>query len=71
MALRGKIGALVLHSRRDPRETTAPARAAFLKRFERQVDPDGTGLAIARRYRLGRCVTAFLDAPNRQVVDLV
>lgn len=40
-ALRGRIGAHVLHSRHDPRETTAPARAAFLARFEREVDPEG------------------------------
>lgn len=40
MALRGRIGAYTLHSRRDPRETTVKARAAFLKRFENQVDPD-------------------------------
>lgn len=40
MALRGRIGAYVLHARRDPRETTAPARAAFLRRFEHEVDPD-------------------------------
>src|SRR5262245_32896675 len=26
----------------DPSAATAPARAAFLDRFERQVDPDGT-----------------------------
>ena len=41
-ALRGKIGAFVLHARHDPRETTAKARRAFLERFEREVDPDGT-----------------------------
>ena len=40
MALRGRIGAYALHAKRDPRETTAPARAAFLERFEREVDPD-------------------------------
>jgi len=50
MALRGRIGAYSLHSRRDPRETTAPARAAFLSRFEREVDPDGV-LPEAERLR--------------------
>ena len=40
MALRGRIGAYRLHASHDPRETTAPARAAFLKRFEDQVDPE-------------------------------
>ena len=41
MALRGRIGAYTLHARRDPRETTAKARRAFLASFERQVDPEG------------------------------
>jgi hypothetical protein len=41
MARRGRIGAHVMHSRHDSREVTAPARAAFLARFEREVDPDG------------------------------
>jgi hypothetical protein len=40
MALRGRIGAFVTHSRHDARETTAKARASFLARFELQVDPD-------------------------------
>jgi hypothetical protein len=42
MSLRGRIGAFVLHASRDPRETTAKARATFLARFERDVDPDGS-----------------------------
>jgi hypothetical protein len=50
MALRGRIGAYALHSRHDPRETTAKARATFLEGFERQVDPDGT-LSLAERQR--------------------
>ncbi len=39
-SLRGRMGAYVVHARYDPRETTAPARAAFLKRFLDEVDPD-------------------------------
>ena len=42
MALRGRIGAFEQHARHDARETTAAARAAFLARFERQVDPTGS-----------------------------
>lgn len=38
--LRGRIGAHTLHSRHDPTQTTAKARASFLARFEREVDPD-------------------------------
>ncbi|MDP8925157.1 MAG: hypothetical protein M3O34_20120 [Chloroflexota bacterium] len=54
MALRGRIGAYALHARRDPRETTAPARAAFLKRFEREVDPEGA-LPEVERLRRAEC----------------
>jgi len=39
-SLRGRMGAYVVHARYDPRQTTAPARAAFLKRFLDEVDPD-------------------------------
>ncbi len=39
-ALRGRIGAYRLHATHDPRVTTANARAAFLARFEDEVDPD-------------------------------
>ena len=41
MALRGRIGAFRLHATHDPRTTTAKARAAFLSRFESEVDPHG------------------------------
>jgi hypothetical protein len=50
MARRGKVGAHVLHSRHDPRETTAKGRATFLARFEREVDPERT-LPEAERQR--------------------
>jgi len=49
----GRIGAHALHARHDPRETTAPARRAFLDRFEREADPDGT-LDPAERARRAR-----------------
>ena len=39
-SLRGRMGAYVVHARYDPRQTTAPARAAFLTRFLDEVDPD-------------------------------
>lgn len=42
MALRGRIGAHVAHSRHDSRDLTKNARAAFRQRFEREVDPAGT-----------------------------
>jgi hypothetical protein len=31
-----------MHARHDARETTGNGRAAFLARFEAEVDPDGT-----------------------------
>jgi hypothetical protein len=42
--LRARMGANTLHSGlsdSQEREHTAPARRAFLGRFEKQVDPDG------------------------------
>ena len=42
MARRGRIGAYSLHATHDPKETTKAAREAFMARFEREVDPDGT-----------------------------
>jgi hypothetical protein len=49
-SLRGRIGALRLHASHDPRETTKAARAAFLSRFEAEVDPEGV-LPQAERER--------------------
>lgn len=39
--LRGRLGAYALHASHDPRETTRHGRAAFLKKFEDEVDPEG------------------------------
>ena len=39
-SLRARLGAFTLHSRYDPRDTTAAARAAFLSRFLDDVHPD-------------------------------
>lgn len=49
--LRARQAAHTLHAQvADPTAHTAPARKAFLDRFERQADPDGT-LAPAERAR--------------------
>ena len=50
-ALRGRIGAHLLHARYDSRVLTTPARAAFLARFEALVDPNGSLPADERRRR--------------------
>ena len=54
MALRGRIGAYRLHATHDPTQTTAAGRAAFLARFEREVDPD-LALPAEERRRRAEC----------------
>lgn len=50
-AVRARLAAHSLHAKvADPRAHTAPARKAFLERFERQVDPEGV-LPTAERAR--------------------
>jgi len=49
-SLRARIAAFTLHSRVDGRSHTAPAREAFLARFEDEVDPDRS-LTEAERLR--------------------
>lgn len=48
--LRARLGAYVQHSLYDPVETTRVARAGFMARFEREVDPEGR-LPEAERLR--------------------
>ena len=74
MAMRGRIGALRLHASHDPRETTAKARAEFLARFEREVDPEGElppaerarRAAYARRAHMARLALASARARRRE-----
>lgn len=47
-SIAGRIGAFSLHAQGGT--NTAPARAAFLSRFELEVDPEGV-LTIAERAR--------------------
>ena len=47
----GRIGGYVLRSRRDPREYTAAARAAFLGAFETAVDPNNELPTVERQAR--------------------
>ncbi len=50
--LRARMAAHALHAGiADPAAATAPARQAFLDRFERQVDPDGVLSPDDRRRR--------------------
>jgi hypothetical protein len=56
-ALRARMAAFALHAQRDPRDTTRAARAAFLDRFEDEVDPDRT-LSESETERLRRAEAA-------------
>lgn len=49
-SLIGRIAAHSMHAKHDPRETTAAGRAAFMRRFEDEVDPDRV-LSDAERAR--------------------
>ena len=59
LALRGRIGAHLLHARYDSRALTAKARAAFWSSFEHQVDPDGRLPAAERRRRASHLRAAY------------
>lgn len=49
-SLQARLAAHAMHASHDSRQTSAPGRAAFLKRFEAEVDPDGA-LPAAERAR--------------------
>jgi len=40
-SLRARLAAYAMHARHDARRTSANGRAAFLARFDREVDPEG------------------------------
>jgi len=52
----GRVGAYTMLSRNDPKETTKNGRAAFLARFEQDVDPERvlSGEERARRAEAAR-----------------
>src|SRR5512132_21725 len=58
-SLRARPAAHALHAQRDPRETTANGRAAFLARFEREVDPEGLLEPDERRRRAEQARRAY------------
>jgi len=58
-SLRARLAAHALHAQRDPRETTAKGRAAFLARFEREVDPHGVLESEERRRRAEQARRAY------------
>ena len=58
-SLRARLAAHTLHSRVDSRAHTAPARKAFLSRFEHQVDPDRTLPSVERARRAQQARKAY------------
>jgi hypothetical protein len=58
--LRARLAAHSLHARvADPSAHTAPARKAFLDRFEREVDPEGVLPAADRARRAEHARKAY------------
>jgi hypothetical protein len=57
--LSARLAAHVLHSRYDSKELTAPARRAFLDRFEKEVDPDGILPPAERERRAAHLKKAY------------
>jgi hypothetical protein len=58
-SLRARLAAYALHAQRDPWETTANGRAAFLARFDREVDPEGRLEPDERRRRAEQARRAY------------
>lgn len=59
-SLRAKLAAHTLHSQvADPAAHTAPARLAFLDRFDREVDPDGILSPLDRQRRAAHARKAY------------
>ncbi|HWH36016.1 MAG TPA: hypothetical protein VNT56_11950 [Acidimicrobiales bacterium] len=57
--LRARLAAHTLHSKVDSAAHTAPARQAFLDRFEREVDPEGVLPEAERIRRAGHARKAY------------
>jgi hypothetical protein len=66
-ALRGRIGAYSRWARTEDRTTaTAPARSAFLRRFEVQVDPEGFLNTEERARRAHFALRAYMADLSRR-----
>jgi hypothetical protein len=61
-SMRARIGAYTLHSKVDGREITSNARRAFLDRFEKSVDPNGTLPEAERCRRAAAARKAYFTA---------
>jgi hypothetical protein len=59
--LRAQIAANTRWSREDPKEGTRPARRAYERRFELEVDPDGTLPEAERKRRVAAAMRAHMQ----------
>jgi hypothetical protein len=59
--LRAQIAANTRWSREDPKEGTRPARAAYERRFELEVDPYGTLPEAERKRRAAAAMRAHMQ----------
>src|SRR6266542_6670920 len=57
--LRARLAAHTMHAKHDARKTTANGRAAFLARFEAEVDPEGVLPPEERRRRAEHARSAY------------
>jgi hypothetical protein len=58
-SLRARLAAYAMHAQHDSRKTTANGRAAFLRRFEAEVDPEGRLDPEERRRRAEQARRAY------------
>jgi hypothetical protein len=60
-SLRAQIAANSRWSKEDPKEGTKPARAGYERRFELEVDPDGTLPDVERKRRAAAAMRAHMQ----------
>ena len=61
LRLRAQIAANSRWSNEDPKEGTKPARAGYERRFELEVDPDGTLPEVERKRRAAAAMRAHMQ----------
>ena len=61
LRLRAQIAANTRWSKEDPKEGTRPARSGFERRFELEVDPDGTLPEVERKRRATAAMRAHMQ----------
>lgn len=59
-SIRARLAAYSLHAQTDSKEHMRPAREAFMRRFETQVDPDGLLSPAERDRRAQHALKAYM-----------